>query len=241
LKPSKLGTPERDLGWAEIRPLAENLIGELERQAKKIQELERGRQPAAPPLSPGLAEARRLLANLAMRTGDAVTLERQRVLHRALDEEYFRRELVATKVNYENGAADAKNGGAFVMRMPATAGTNPMLHDTVLERDLWPRTRPRLTIWYTSPVGSTNAFNLRFQLVHFPAGLTTAVAAVFSTVFQPAGPAVANTILSASVVGGAVVPSIASPIRLSIVRIGGDANANSLDILTALVTFEEIA
>lgn len=168
--------------------------------------------------------------------------EIQRVRDRALDEEYFKRELASAHVTYENTAAAAKNGNAFVMRLPATlAGTNPQVHDVVLERDLWPRTRPRLTLWYTSPGASTNAFNLRFQMYHFPAGLTTAVAVVFSTVHQPAGPAVAGTILASTVVGGAVVPSLAAPIRFTVARIGGDTNPNDCDILLAVVTLEEVA
>jgi hypothetical protein len=245
VKPVHLGTPERDLGWAEIRPLAENLIQELERQAKKIQALERSRPGLAEPSRPGgLAEARRLLTNLAMRTADTVTLERQRVLHRALDEEYFRRDLAPGMVTYEVGAADAANGLTAVMRLPAAAaGTFPMLHRTCRMNALVARTRPRLTMWYTSTVGSTANFDLRFQVrLHAIGALTTAAGSlVFSTQLLAPGPAVANTILSATVVGGAIMPAIPAPVRLSVARIGGDPNVNALDILLAVVTFEEIA
>lgn len=173
---------------------------------------------------------------------DATTLERKRIRDRALDERYFQVELWPGAVLYEAGGADAINQNAGVMQLPATLITiNPMVHRQCKLLDLWPRTRPRLTMWYTSPVGSTNAFNLRFQARHYPAGGTTAPAVLFSTILTPAGPAVANTIQTATIVGGAIVPSITAPLRFAIARVGGDSNANALDILLAVVAMEEVA
>ncbi len=174
---------------------------------------------------------------------DTVTLERQRILHRALDEEYLQRDLAPGLVTYFGGAAEATNGNAEVMQMPATGGgTFTLVNRTCRMNALQARTRPRLTMWYTSPVGSTNTFDLRFQIrLHAVGALTTAAAALFSTTFTPAGPAVANTILTATIVGGAVIPAIPAPFRLTIARIGGDPNVNALDILLAIVRFEETA
>lgn len=180
----------------------------------------------------------------ADRTSTAL-FERERVLQRALDEEYFQRSLEPGRVTYEAGGLDAQSGAfAEVMRLPiAAVGTFPQVHRTARMGALYPRTRPRLTMWYTSPVGSTATFDLRFQLRVYPAGnLTSAIGnRLFNTTFTPAGPAVADTILTTTVVGGAIMSSIPSPIRLTVARIGGDPNVNSLDILLAVITFEEIA
>ena len=178
------------------------------------------------------------------REAPGVALERQRLRDRALDEEYFQRELFAGAVTYEVGAADAVNGFSAVMQLPASAPvTFPMVHRMCGMNQLWARTRPRLTMWYTSPVGSTNNFDLRFQVrLHAISALTTAAGSlVFSTQLLAPGPAVANTVLSATVVGGAIMPAIPAPVRLSIARIGGDANANAIDILLAVVVFQESA
>lgn len=241
MKPSKLGTPERDLGWAEIRPFAESLIRELERQAKNIQALDE-RQPGRrePPAS-GLAEARRLLGNLALRTGDAVTLERQRVLHRALDEIYMTVSLAAGRVTvFAGGVATVPNGDANVLRFaPGALGAverqEPM-------RQLWVRTRPRIDVLYTSPVGAVAAFSFRLLLRAFGAGLTTTAAPLVLN-WTAAGPAVANTILLTTAYL-TVAPVWSSPIGsvgVRLTRPAPDANPNDLDVLLAVVTFEEVA
>lgn len=234
MKPGTLSTPSRDLGRPVIRAFGESLIRRLEALEARL--TPEGQSPLV------LSAERSLLDKLDQQTGDGVTLERKRIRDRALDEEYFQRAIWAGAVLYEAGGLDAINQNAGVMRLPATAvATNPMLHRTFGFNALWPRTQPRLTIWYTAPGGSTNAFNLRFQLRHYPVGGTTAPAVVFSTILTPAGPAVANDVLSATVVGGAIMPTLTAPVRFAVVRIGGDANANSLDILLAVVTMEEIA
>ena len=240
MKPVAMGTPERDLGWAEIRPLAENLIQELERQAKKIQALERRAGEAAPP-AVGLAEARRLLARLPLRTADAVTLERQRILHRAIDEAYFRVPIAPGAALYEGGVVtEVLNNDAWAMRFPA--GATGAADVQVPTRELWVGTRPRIDVWYTSPVGSTANFDFRFGLwVHGP-DLTTTYAPPLVSWTAP-GPAVANTVLKTS----AVITSSRFPTspygvtRLRLGRLTGDANANARDVLAAVVIFEEVA
>lgn len=177
-----------------------------------------------------------------LEAADATTLERKRIRDRALDERYFQVELWPGAVLYEAGGADAINNNAGVMRLPVTAaGTNPMVHRQTKLLDLWPRARPRLTMWYASPGASTNTFNLRFQLRYYPAGGSTVVATTFSTILTPPGPAVANTILIATVVGGSILPATTAPLRFAIARVGGDSNANDLDILLAVVAMEETA
>lgn len=241
MKAAGLQVPARDLGLPSIRPLAEALIKRLESLEARLaaQNL-----PVGSPVPPvHLGAERALLSRLESRTADAVTLERQRIRDRTIDELALSVELAPGNVTYVLGGADAVNNNADVMQLPVTAaGVNPMAKRTVKLRDLWPRTRARLTMWYTSPGGSTNAFDLRFQLRHYPdAILTSGATLIFSTQFTPAGPAVANTVLKTTVVGASVLPSLTGPLRFSITRIGADANANALDILLAVVTLEEVA
>jgi hypothetical protein len=177
-------------------------------------------------------------------SADAVSLEEKRVLVRAVDETYFTVDLAPGLMIYEGGLITTpKNGNIFAARFPATAaGTNPSAYKTVSARKLWPRTVPRLKLWYTSPVGSVNTFSVRFVLWVIGAGALTSTAAVFATDMLVPGPTIANTETFATVKGGAMFPS--SPFggaEFRIGRLGGDANANDLDILLAQVVMEESA
>lgn len=240
MKPVSLDIPSRDLGRSRIRDFGDALIRRLESVERRLAAKEPSRAGTPPVI---LTTERALLDRLDSQTGDAVTLERQRILHRALDEEYFRREMSSGTVVYEGGtAADAINQNSAVMRVPATGvGVPSMIHRTFGMNELWARTRPRLLLWYTSPVGSTANFDLRFQLRMFAVGGTTAPGLLFSTNLVVPGPAVANTVLFATVVGGAVVPAIPAPLRFTIARVGADPNVNALDIILAVVVFEEVA
>lgn len=166
--------------------------------------------------------------------------ERQRGLVRAIDETYFRERIVANSVIYSAaGGATAVNGNTRVMRLPDALTTSASA--TFPARDLWVRTRPKVEVWYTSPTGSTNTFDLMFDLLWFgPGGNTTG--GIMQVSWSPAGPAVANNILKTQAVQASLLPS--SPfgvIRARVVRIGTDANIGDLDILQAVVTFEEVA
>lgn len=177
-----------------------------------------------------------------IKDGDATSFQRQRVTNQALDETYFKVALAAGLQPYEGVVTEPKNGDAIVMRFPAAAaGTNAHAQRTVESRALWPKTRPRVSVWYTSATGSTNTFNLRFVLRVFGNG-STMTNSVFVTDFSPAGPAVAGDVKFISCVGGGVFPT--SPFGVAqfrLGRLGGDANANGLDILLAVVTLEEVA
>jgi hypothetical protein len=242
VKPATLGTPERDLGWAEIRPLAENLIEELERQAKKIQALEKGRQPAAPLASPGLAEARRLLSRLSLRTGDAVTLERQRVLHRAADETYFRL-VFSPGEGVLDGAATVVDGTTYVFPFedyPAAAIA--MRRKNVKLRELWPRTRVRMNLFYTSPVGSTNTFTVGFRLRQVGTGMSLATPfLVANPTANVPGPAVANDVLFATLTTTAAMLPTPEVVSLTFTRAAPDANANALRVILVEFVLQEVA
>lgn len=175
-------------------------------------------------------------------SGDAVPLEVKRVVQRAIDEMYFTAWIAAGDGVAEGIVTTPKNGDEVVMRFPvAVFGTDAFVQRSVPARPLWVRTRPRLRIWYTSPVGSTNLFTIRFVLRVFGAGSST-TSTVFSVDVAAPGPTVANTVQVATVVGSALFPT--SPLgvaQIRIGRIGGDGNGNDLHVLLATVIFEEIA
>lgn len=237
MKPAKLSTPNRDVGRPSIQPLMRGLIDRIESIEQRL-----ARQNGAPAIS--LQAERVLLSMLDAHAGDAVTLEQKRILSRALDEVYFRVDLASGLLIYEGGAANAINQNAAVARLPhgaAAPANNSFGHRAVGFRDHWALTRPRLNLWYTSPVGSTAAYDLRFQLRMFAIGGTTAPSMIFSVQLTPAGPAVANTVLFTTIVGTALVPALPAPLRLTLLRLGGDANVNDLDIVLGVVVFEEVA
>lgn len=175
--------------------------------------------------------------------GDSVTLENKRKLLRALDETYFRVDIAAGDGVDEVGTITyPKVGDEVVRRFPvAAAGVNQNVQRSVAARDLWVKTVPRLYLWYSSPVGSTNTFSIRFVLRCFGDG-SGMTSGVFVTDFAPPGPAIAGKVQRATVKGGAVFPS--SPFGVAQFRygrLGGDANANDLDVLLAQVVMEESA
>lgn len=171
--------------------------------------------------------------------GDTVTLENKRKLIRVIDETYFKVELGAGYCSYEGAAVDAKNGDALVMQFPAGAATRAYRH--VVARQLWVGTRPRIEVWYSAPGGSVTPFNMGFVFRCF--GVASSTVNVTGTLdWTPAGPAAAGTVMYTTAVMGATMPS--SPfgvvqIRLTRNRLANDANVNALDVLLAVVTFEE--
>lgn len=175
--------------------------------------------------------------------GDAIPLESKRSLLRSVDEFYFKVDIAAGDGIDEIGTIlYPKVGDEHVRRIPAAAaGTNQNFQRSVGARLLWVKTVPRLYVWYSSPVGSTNTFSLRFVLRCFGAGSAMA-ASVFTTDFTTPGPAVANIVQLATVKGGGAFPS--SPFGVAqfrLGRLGGDANPNDLDILLAQIVMEEVA
>lgn len=232
MKAASLDIPSRDLGKPSLRPLASKLIDRLEAIERKLT------PPGQPP--PNLLTERMLLEQLDGRTGDAVAMERQRVLQRALDEVYFRPFIAAGKAMYVGAVTEVFNALAPVMRFPAGAATAATI--VTPTRALWPRCRPRMEVIYTSAVGSTNLFSLRFTVRQFGAGGTTSPSALTVDWTAP-GPAVANDVLATSAVitSGTLWSSPFGATRVSLTRLGPDGNANDLDVLLAVVTFEELA
>lgn len=229
--------PER----SELAELSERLHEAERSLGARLYEAEKAlaaiqRKPA-PPAPPEPRTA--VLASSRHAAGPAAA--RWRNLLGAVDEEYFRRELKPGCVVYEGTVTEPLVGNANVMRFAAAgAGVNAHAATQVEQRALWALTRPRLLLWYSSPVGSTNTFSVRFVVRHFAVGNTLSNN-VFVVDFTPPGPAVANTELFATVVGTAVMPVVPSPIQLRVGRLGGDANANALDVVLAVVVFEEVA
>lgn len=228
MKPSVLFSREEDR--RKFERFGEALIRRLESIEARI---------AEPGLdAPILASERFLLQQVGRPTADSTALEQQRIRDRALDEVYFREALTYSNTVLTT-AATASNADARVIRFPNAGG---FANRVVAERDLWIRTRPKIEVWYTSPVGSTANFDLGFALWTF--GLTgTTTFTPLAVAWSAPGPAVANDILKtqATITSGLLPSSPFGSVRLRLERTAGDANANDLDVLLALVTFEEIA
>lgn len=181
--------------------------------------------------------------NRDLLAGDTVPLERKRALLRAIDETYFAVDIGPWCQVYDGGAPTiVKNGNLLVTRFAAAAGANVHQLRTVSARNLWPKTVPRLNLWYTSPGASTATFTVRFALWTVGPGALTSLAAVFAVDLLAPGPAIANTEMFATIKGGAAFPSMPfGGAEFRIGRINGDANANALDIILAQIVMEESA
>lgn len=179
------------------------------------------------------------LLGLGPLSAETVPLERQRARDRAVDETYFRVELAAGVCNYFGAVTEVDANNAVVMRFPNAAST--YARRIVRGRDLWPRTRLRFDVWYTSPVGSTANFELLGVMWCHDAGGTVAGAGIAVT-WTAAGPAVAGTPMKTSAVVTAPVNSTPHEVvRLAIGRNDPDANVNALDIFLCVATLEEVA
>jgi hypothetical protein len=175
------------------------------------------------------------------KAADPISFAQQRVRNSAMDEMYFGAEIrPAAAVYVGTGAADGMNSFAPVMVLPAGVLSSASMN--VAARQLWVKTRPQVTIWYTATVGSTNTFNFRFVAVFFGAGGTT-TGPFWDVAWTAPGPAVANVILTTQVVitSGVFLSSPFGVVRFQIQRQGPDANANDLQILLASVKLQEVA
>jgi len=228
-----------DLPTAADHELAQQ-VSDLDRSlGARVYELEKrlatmeGRPapPAPPPILPPRTGRRAAGAGL----------DRQRKVLKALGETYFKVLLAPGICLYEGGVVtEVLNNDAWVMRFPDPAtGTADRVVET---RELWVNTRPRVDVWYTSPVGSTATFDFRLAVWVFGPTGTTTYTPLLVTWTAP-GPAVANDILKTSaVITSSRFPS--SPFGVTRFRLGrltGDANANARDVLAAVVTLEELA
>jgi hypothetical protein len=231
MKPARLSTPDRDVGRPSIQPLVGRILDRMEALERRLATKDGG--PAAM-----LSAEREMLAKLDMRAGDAVSLERKRVLQRVADEMYFKVPIDAGNCFFELGAAANGNGNAIVMAMPNAGPTT--VGRQVDGRNLWTGTRPKMEIWYSSPVGAVATFDLTFDVRCFAAGATTA-GTLLQVAWSAPGPAAAGDIVKTqAVITSGRLPR-AEVVRVRLVRSGTDANANNLDVLLALVTFEEVA
>jgi len=170
------------------------------------------------------------------RNADTSRFEKDRGPYQALDETYFTVEL-EPGLGIPVGAAVINAGPPGTEDWPAAAITGR--RRTRKLRALWPKTVPRLNVWYTSPGAGAANFTLRFNLLQYDAA--TADLLVFSVDFPAPGPAVALTKLFATYL--APTPLLPSPrvCQFSLLRIGPDANANAFRLLHAEVVLEERA
>jgi len=167
-------------------------------------------------------------------------MEKDRVLHRALDERYFR-------VEMEPGVGGLR-GTSVVDSTAFTYEDFPPGAITVRRRtratsDLWPKCGVRLNVWYTSPVGSIAPFTVNFNVRQLGAGVNlTAPSLAINPTFTVPGPAVANDVLFATyrATDGVILPAL-GVCQFSLRRSGPDGNPNDFRFIFAVFVLEEVA
>lgn len=173
---------------------------------------------------------------------DASRFEVDRATARALDKVYFR-------VPVEPGAVptfgavtiDALTYASPIVDLPAASVSGFRRTDPL--RDMWPKTVAMLSLWYTSPVGSTNLFRLSFLGRQIGVGLNLSAYAVAFTsgTFTIPGPAVANDVLKTTFIAPAALLSSPELVAFTLARLGPDANANALRIVFGEIVLREVA
>lgn len=175
-------------------------------------------------------------------SADAITLERKRILQRAVDEVYFRIEIEPGQ-GVLSGAATAVDGTTYAFDFedfPAAAGTNRRRN--VRRKDLWPKTLIRMNVWYTSPVGSTNTFAIGVRVRQLGTGMSLATPAlVANPTANVPGPAVANDVLFATLTTTVALLPDPEVVGLSFTRNAPDANANALRVILVEFVCQEVA
>lgn len=172
---------------------------------------------------------------------DAVKLEQQRLRDRAADETYFHMAIEpGVGATFAGITVDTATFSGTVFDMPP--GAISAYRRTQVMRGLWPRTTLVLTLWYTSPVGSTNLFSVTMNGRQIGTGLALgAYAVTFSNPFTIPGPAVANTVLKATYRASAKLLSSPELFSFTLARLAPDANANALRIVYGDLRLEESA
>lgn len=223
MKPAKLDIVSRDLGLAPTLSNMAKRLETLERRLGAVDGL-----PAGAPLASG-------------RAADAVTLERQRVRDRAIDEVYFKMEIEpGVGATFAGITLDTATYSFTVMDMPAGAVSAYRRSKRV--RGLWPRTTAKLELWFTSPVGNTANFSMTFLGRMSGAGFVLgSPGTAFSAPFTMPGPAVANTIQKVTYRTTGAFPSSPELFALTLARLAPDANPNALRIIYGEMTLEESA
>lgn len=223
----------------DVNDLLERLLDRVESEHETVENLATEMDLDDVVRDLDLSDEKQLLGELRQKSGDAVELQRQRILGKILDELYFR-VLIEPGVGTLLGTSTIAATGFSWEDFPPLVVT--ARRRTVRMPALWPRCRTRLNLWYTSSVGSTNTFNIRFNVRQLATGmLVTAPALLFSDTFTVPGPAVANTVLFATYRDP--TPWLPAPelAVFSILRAGPDANLNDFRFIAAEFVLEEAA
>ncbi len=221
--------------------LLERLFKRVEEQHDQLDRLAREMEVEDVVRGLDLSEERTILATVQQRAGDAVELQRQRTLGKVLDEVYFRVE-IEPGVGGLRGTSvvDATTFSYTFEDFPAAAVT--VRRRARALRSLWPKTAVRLNLWYTSPVGSTNAFSINYSVRQLDVGMNLSAASlIINSTFTVPGPAVANDVLFATYRDPGLVLPVPRVCQFSIRRSGPDANANDFRFILAEFVLEETA
>jgi hypothetical protein len=165
---------------------------------------------------------------------DAVSSEANwRTALGVLDEEYFKEWIDPGRGTLDGPTVPVPGERASVIELPDAASSN--WRTNLRRKDRWFGCGIRLTLYYSSTVGSTNDFRLLFGVRAFDVGSdVSGLADIATTTFSTPGPAVAATVLSVSkLYAPPIIPGNRALLTVRVVRLGADAadtNVNPLRV-----------
>lgn len=154
------------------------------------------------------------------------------------DEEYFSVYLTAGVGTLDGAVVPVPGERAAVIEFPDAATTAWRINLRLKQR--WRRGGLRMTLYYSSPVGSTNNFRVILGARTFAAGsVVSALADIALATFNAPGPAVASTVLATTQIFPApIIPVNMDQLTVRVARVGADAadtNVNTLRVYGLLV------
>lgn len=163
----------------------------------------------------------------------------QRSIERHINEDHYRRIFAPGTAILEGTATVAVLGTPrFAVISFPNDGTTSAAHWTFTRPSEWVQGKVAITVWFSSPVGSTNVFRIFVQIITVSTGeVTTAATLNLSVNLDQAGPAVADTLIEAVTIY--TPTSIGRSDDLIGVRIGrvsgnaADTNVNALHFYVA--------
>lgn len=148
-----------------------------------------------------------------------------------LDEDYFTVYLSAGSGVLDGATVPVPGERAAVIEHPDGVSSSWRTNLRIKQR--WRRGGLRLTLDYSSPVGSTNNFRVILGVRAFSAGsVVSGLTDIATTTFSIPGPAVANTVLTTTQIYPApVIPVNMERLSVRLGRLGADGNDTNVNVL----------
>jgi hypothetical protein len=171
-----------------------------------------------------------------VKSADTIAKGRERVMLAALDELYFR-QVIAPGIAGEGPATGAAVEFHY-FALPPGALTPIHLHRPALA--LWPKTRPRVTVWVWTDGGVPGTFTMRLNVAQTASGIGVGAPAypVFNHDFTVAPPVANQTYKMTTTAPAASVLNSGELVKFYLARLN-DGNANNLYLICGLIELLE--